>query len=308
MRTCGNQQDMVVIINGSAGNGHDEDKLAEIDGQLRAAGCRAESVLASPDEIHNVVEKAMQAGTGIIVVGGGDGTLSLVAAMLVDTDVILGVLPMGTLNHFAKDLSIPLDLPAAVQTVLHGRVAKVDVGEVNGRVFINNSSMGIYPDIVRLRQRQQRRFGTGKWLAFARAIWSVLRRSERLNLRIAGANHTSSRRTPFVFVGNNEYRHAGLDLGSRESLHGGLLGVYTTRRVGLLGIFQITLKALTGRLTEGMDYDALSANEVVIETRSARVRVANDGEVEWMTSPLRYRSRAAALGVIVPASIEAEDG
>lgn len=300
MNTHNDADDIAVIINGSAGCGHDDDKLAEIEAQLRAAGCPAEAVLASADEMDGAVERAVQGGARTIVVGGGDGTLSLAAARLADSDITLGILPMGTLNHFAKDLDIPLDLPAAVRTVLHGHVAKVDLGEVNGHVFINNSSVGIYPDIVRLRERQQQRFGTGKWLAFAAAIWIVLRRGTRLTLRIAGADRELPRRTPFVFVGNNEYRHAGLDFGSRESLQGGELGVYTTRKQGFLGLLGITLKGLAGRLKEGADYDTLRAREVVIETRRHRLRVANDGEVHWMTSPLRYRSRVGALQVRVP--------
>lgn len=293
---------VAVIINGSAGNGHDEDKLGQIESHLRAAGCDAKAVLSSPEEMRAMVQKRVDEGVGIIMVGGGDGTLSLVASMLAGSDVRLGVLPMGTFNHFAKDLEIPLDLPAAVETALHGRVAHVDVGEVNGHVFINNSSMGIYPDIVRMRERQQQRFGTSKWRAFAAAIWSVLRRGARLKLRIVGAERELDLRTPFVFVGNNEYRHAGLDFGSRTSLQGGVLGVYTTRRKGFFGILGITLKGLAGQLEETADYDALSGAEVVIHSSRDRLRVANDGEVTWMSSPLRYRSRVAALQVMVPAS------
>ncbi|MEO8809488.1 MAG: diacylglycerol kinase family protein [Rhodanobacter sp.] len=299
---------VAVLINGSAGGGHDDNGLAEIDAQLRAAGCTAEAVLVSAQEITSAVEKAVHEGVGTLVVGGGDGTLGLVASILAGTDIILGILPMGSLNHFAKDLGIPPDLPGAVRTALQGCVAHVDIGEVNGRVFINNSSIGIYPDIVRLRERQRQRFGTGKWLAFAAATWAVLRRGARLKLRIAGADRELTRRTPFVFVGNNEYRHAGFDFGSRSSLQGGVLGVYTTRKQGLLGILRITLKGITGRLDQGADYDALSATEVVIETHRHRVRVANDGEVEWMTSPLRYRSRVAALQVMVPRSFHMKDG
>lgn len=300
MNTQGHPNEIAVIINRSAGCAHHQDTLAEIEAQLTSAGWHVKAVLASPSEIGDAVDSMVKSGARLVAVGGGDGTLSAVAALLVNTDIILGVLPMGTMNHFAKDLAIPLETGAAVSTLMHGRVAQVDVGEVNGRVFINNSSMGIYPDIVRLRERQRQRFGTGKWLAFAAAIWIVLRRGERLDLRIAGDDRKVIRRTPFAFIGNNEYQHAGLDLGSRKSLHSGLLSVYTTRRQGLLGVLRITLKSLTGRLGKRVDYDEMATREVVIETRRDHVRVANDGEVEWMTSPLCYRSRAASLKVMVP--------
>ena len=118
-------------------------------------------------ELPALAAEARAAG-GVVVAGGGDGTIAAVAAALVDTDVTLGVLPLGTLNHFAKDLGIPLDLEAAVRTLFAGNVARVDVGEVNGRIFLNNSSIGFYPQIVRERERLQRH-GTGKWVAVARA-------------------------------------------------------------------------------------------------------------------------------------------
>ena len=112
----------------------------------------------------------------LVVAGGGDGTLSAVAAALVGTDTALGVLPMGTLNHFAKDLGIPLKLEKAVQTLFTGKIARVDVGEVNGRIFLNNSSIGFYPRIVQARKREQRR-GRSKWVAFAQAAATVFRKS-----------------------------------------------------------------------------------------------------------------------------------
>ena len=297
-------QNIAVIINGSAGVGHDEDNLRDIEAQFRSSGLPVNVVLAKARELGDAVEKAMDDNASIIVVGGGDGSLSSVAALLAGSDTALGILPMGTLNHFAKDLNIPLSLQDAVRTVIEGRVAEVDVGEVNGRVFINNSSIGIYPDIVRLRERQRERFGTRKWLAFVAATWAVLRRGARVKLRIAGAGEEMTRRTPFVFVGNNEYQHAGFDLGSRTSVQRGVLGLYTTRRQGLWGILRITLKGLAGRLDRGEDYDMLTAAEIVLYTRRDRLRVANDGEVEWMQSPLRYRSRAGALRVIIPAQID----
>src|SRR5205085_3689399 len=101
--------------------------------------------------------------------GGGDGTQSAIASRLAGTQLVHGVLPLGTLNHFAKDLGIPLQLDEAVRTLAEGRVLEVDVGEVNGRVFINNSSLGLYPEIVRERELQQMRLGKSKWRALASA-------------------------------------------------------------------------------------------------------------------------------------------
>src|SRR5581483_6186931 len=120
----------------------------------------------------------------VIVAAGGDGTLNAVASALVGTDIALGVLPMGTLNHFAKDLKIPLDVAHAARAIAEGHTKTVDVGVVNGRIFVNNSSLGLYPHIVRARELKQHRPGWGKWTALVWATWLVLRRSPFLRLRL----------------------------------------------------------------------------------------------------------------------------
>src|SRR5512141_2280718 len=162
--------DAAVIINRESGSGHDSEWADTLAAKFRAHGVQAEITLAdNGDEIARAVRDAIAAGVQTVVAGGGDGTINEVASLLVGTKLTLGVLPLGTLNHFAKDLGVPLDLEGAVRTVVQGRVAEVDVGEVNGRVFVNNSGLGIYPQIVAEREAEQERRGTGKWAAFARA-------------------------------------------------------------------------------------------------------------------------------------------
>src|SRR5476649_731552 len=116
-------------------------------------------------------KRALARGVDAVVAGGGDGTINAVASVLAGSSVALGVLPLGTLNHFAKDLNIPLDLDQAIATIARGTTAQVDVGDVNGRIFVNNSSLGLYPHIVRARDQQQRRLGRGKWTRLAGHSW-----------------------------------------------------------------------------------------------------------------------------------------
>ena len=233
--------------------------------------------------------------------GGGDGTLSAIASQLAGTGIALGVLPLGTFNHFAKDLNIPLNLDEAVRVIAAGHSTAVDVGEVNGRIFLNNSGLGLYPDIVRHRDRQQRTLGRSKWHAMAWAAWSLLRRYPFVQVRLVIDGEARCWRTPFVFVGNNEYTMEGLRIGGRERLDAGRLCLYIAHRPGRLGLLRLALHALFGRLRQASDFDALSATELVIETRRKRLYVATDGEVWPMTTPLRYRVRPGALRVIVPA-------
>ena len=125
---------------------------------------------------------------------------------------MLGVLPLGTLNHFAKDLNIPPDLDAAVNIIANRKTLDIDVGEVNGRVFINNSSLGLYPDVVRGRELRQR-LGFGKWHSLARSAFSVFRRYPLLDVRLTVDGKEITTRTPFVFIGNNEYQIESFDIG-----------------------------------------------------------------------------------------------
>ena len=290
---------MILVMNRSAGG--PDDPQAHILELFRAEG--QEPRVLQPNGARNiaaVAREAAQSDDRIVVAAGGDGTISAVADALAGTGKVLGVLPVGTLNHFAKDLGIPLDLEAAVRTIQEGNVAAIDVGEVNGRIFINNSNLGIYPHIVARREAQQQRLARGKWLAFFWATVQALRRFPFLDLRIAFEGQQIVRRTAFLFVGNNEYKIAGFELGSRACVNGGKLGLYLSQGTGRLGLFRLAFHALFGRVDQAKDFDVFCVTEARIETRKRRLLVACDGEVERMQSPLHYRIRPAALQVLVP--------
>jgi len=293
----------LVLLNARSGNGSGSETRAEIASLFAAAGFATEVVLAeAPADFRAALERARAAGTRLVVAGGGDGTQAAVAAEVAGTDCVQGVLPLGTLNHFAKDLGIPLKLEDAVRTIAEGRVLQVDVGEVNGRVFINNSSLGLYPEIVRERELQRMRLGKGKWRALASATLHAMRRSHGIAVRIESGSQEQVHRTPFVFIGNNRYTMQGLDIGARASLQGGELALYFARRRGRLALLRLALRALFRRLDQAQDFEMLAGEAFVIGTREARIRVATDGELAVLQTPLRYRIRPGALRVMVPAA------
>jgi diacylglycerol kinase family enzyme len=299
-RAANDSNSMIVIMNRGAGGRDDpEARIVEL---LRSHHGQEPRVV-HPDQTRDIAALARQAARTsepVIVAAGGDGTIGTVAAALVGSDKILGVLPVGTLNHFAKDLNIPLDLENAVLTIAKGETAAVDVAEVNGRIFINNSSLGLYPHIVSRREAQQQRLSRGKWTAFFWATIQALRRFPFLDLRIAFEAREIFRQSAFLFVGNNQYEIAGFNLGSRACVSAGNLGLYLTHRTGRLGLFRLAFHALFGRVDQAKDFDAFCVTEARIETRKRRLLVACDGEVELMETPLLYRSRPAALRVRVP--------
>ncbi len=222
-----------------------------------------------------------------------------VAAAILESDKTLGVLPFGTVNHFAKDLGIPLDLEGAVGTIVAGHAVRVDVGEVNGRIFLNNSSLGLYPRIIRRRDKRQR-LGWGKWPAYVWAAIAVLRRYPFLEIRLSSDGTTLVDRTPFLFVGNNEYNMERLNIGSRACLDKGELSVYATSRTGRLGLIRLALRALLGGLRQDRDLLAFTTTDLWVGTRRKRVRVALDGEVTIMDPPLHFQVRPGALRVLTP--------
>ena len=294
-----------IIINASSGA---DDKNSLRDNLKELFSARGVipmiSLVRDPHRLRTTAGQLLREGYDPIVAGGGDGTVSTVASALIDTQTPLGILPLGTLNHFAKDMKIPLDIEGAVQVILEGSIAAVDVGEVNGHIFINNSSLGLYPSIVHHRQQQQERLGRGKWPAFVWAALGVMRRYPFLNVRLTADTVELKRRTPFVFVGNNEYKMEGVHIGARVCLNAGKLSLHVAHRTGRWGLVRFAIRALLGSLRHEKDLDVLCTQELWIETKQKRLRVATDGEVSLMQTPLHYRIRPGALRVLVPGTTD----
>jgi YegS/Rv2252/BmrU family lipid kinase len=290
---------IAVILNSASGTGKTEvvrERVAEL---CREAGREAHiTVAVDSDELRRSVEAALAANPEAIVAGGGDGTLCSVAGALAGRDLPLGVLPLGTLNHFAKDLGVPLDLDEAMRVVLAGRSERVDVGEVNGRVFLNNTSLGLYPLIVRQRA-QHRVHGPAKWVVAAFATLREVRRHRELTVRIVIEGKETIHRTPILFVGNNRYHAGGRDLGSRETLRGGHLAIYIVKGCGRRHLLYLAAKMLAG-VGYREELEVLLTDAATIEAGGTRIELAVDGELEYFEPPLKYRIRPQALRVLLP--------
>jgi diacylglycerol kinase family enzyme len=292
---------ITVVVNGAAGGNRDTDVASRVSALFREVAVPVTVVSFSTGSEATAAVRSMAQRSGqIIVAAGGDGTVSTVAAGLVGTDTPLGVLPFGTLNHFAKDAGIPLEPAQAAGVVAAGRTLRVDVGQVNDRTFVNNSSLGVYPDIV-VERDTLREDGYRKWTAFAVATTRVLRNYRGLTVTITAGASTEGVRTPFLFVGNNEYETDGLRLGARARLDSGRLFAYLAPRVHARELPKMLLLAVTGRAREQYQLKSFAARELQVGTpESGTVRVALDGEVALMQTPLRYLVRPRALRVIVP--------
>ena len=295
---------VAIVLNSASGDGAADAARSAIAPVFEAAGISTEFLmLAEGDDLSAILTRVLASGVDAIVAGGGDGTVNSVAAAVVGHDVTVGVIPLGTLNHFARDLGIPLDAADAARVIVAGHTIPVDVAEVNGRIFLNNSSVGLYPRIVQLRERYKAR-GIEKWIVAAWATFRVTRRSNPLRVLLNVDGKRVSRTTPLVFIGNNEYRMAGFDAGSRASLTDGRLAIYIVATSGQLGFLKLTWRILTGTAHGSGDLLMLRATEATIdvpdEVAMTQLPVALDGEIDSVELPLRYAIRPGALRVAVP--------
>jgi len=289
-----------VLINSGAGSVKGDNDRANLLRLLAATVPDADIRCSSADvTMDQLIRQAMKDAPTLLVAGGGDGTINSVAAAIVDTSTVLGVLPLGTLNHFADDLGISATIAEAVDVLHNGVVRQVDVGAVNDRIFLNNAGLGLYPEIVERRERKQRA-GSSKWPAAFAATVEALIRYRQLGLRFRVNGVASLRRTAAVFVGNNEYTNPDSFEPRRASLTTGLLAAYIPRARGRWRLIWDAIGALVGSVREADGFELLVSTEFTVESKSPLVRVSIDGEVVRLETPLQFRSRARALRVLAP--------
>lgn len=278
---------------------------ARLEEGFAAGGVLAELCFLPSGELRAALQAALaDARDGSldgVVVGGGDGSVNCAAGVLAGTPVPLGVLPVGTLNHFAKDLGMPLELAAAAEAIARAEPRSVDVAEVNGRVFVNNSLLGVYPYMVADRERRRRLHGLGKWLAMSLAFLRMLARFPRRRLEIVVGGETTRHRTPCLFVGVNEYEVERFKLQRRGGMAGGQLWLLVAKHASPLSFAWFACRtAFRGLDPAAGDFELLRAPFVEVHLAATRAPVSADGELERMRGPLRYRIRPGDLRVLAP--------
>jgi diacylglycerol kinase family enzyme len=292
---------LAIILNTSSGKGPSNGAAGDLKSLFEASGLPARFYeVRESGALSAAIGDAVREKPDAMIAAGGDGTVSAVAGALAGSAIPLGVLPLGTLNHFAKDLAIPHDAKAAVGTIAAGHLKAVDVGRLNDRVFINNSSLGVYPSIVERRDRL-RAAGHRKWPSFVRATLEVLQDEEEMFVRLDTGGQRVVSRTPFLFVGNNAYRVEGVRLGARRRLDEGVLCACYAPPVRTRDLPRLLAKSLLGVARSGHSLESVTAGELWVDTLPGRtVQVACDGEVLQMKAPLHYRICPGELNVIAP--------
>jgi len=249
--------------------------------------------------VRAAAEQASERDFEVLVAAGGDGTAGTVAGVAAKAGKTLGVLPLGTFNHFAKDLGISTDLVTAVATLQSPKTACVDLATVNGHSFVNTSGIGLYPRLV-LEREHYRRSGLAWGLAFVSAAWNTLREFRPVNLRLNARGHELAGYTPFVFVGNNPYALERGRLGARTAIDEGVLWIATTFETNRWRFLKLAITVVLGRLDRSHDLHMITTDELRVDSSHSRLFVSIDGEVEMMRTPLLYKVHHRALRVIVP--------
>ena len=293
---------VIVCLNPRAGARHGADLADRIRALFRD---RQRDIELLPFDGSAASLRGKVSSRSTIGAAGGDGTVSAVAALALETSATLGVLPLGTLNHFSRDLQIPQDLEKAIDLVVSSGSTDVDVGFVNNTLFVNNCSLGVYPTVVAARE-QLRRHGHRKWSAMFIAAARVLPRHHRLMVKLDADGEPAVWRTPFVLVANNAYETAGLGFGARHSIQGGRLFAYVAPAVRARQLPVAAAKAIVAGVFRGQDgadgrFEVVDACQMWIDaTGPRRVSIAIDGELSTISLPAHFRIAPRALRVIAP--------
>src|SRR5688572_13329626 len=281
----------VLLNRGGGGVAAEQKAIDEVAAALRGAGIAGDIDLVEGAAIARQARGAVERGDKLLIVGGGDGSVSAAARALVGTETRLAILPLGTLNHFARDLGLPLALDEAVALIASGVERTVDVAEVNGRAFINNAAIGLYPLMLLDRQSQQSRLGRSKRLAVVVASLRTMWNFHAWRLRLIADGGEERVETPLLFVGNNHYRLALPGAGRRNSLEGGKLSVLVMRSKSLPGFLAATARVLIGHQRDDDMEDLGGVTELKVDSARPRLTVGIDGETATLETPLTFRIR-----------------
>lgn len=299
---------LIVVLNAGSGQGDVDATRAAIEAPWREAGRPFEIVLAGggqsvDDAAVEAVARARRAD-GVVVAAGGDGTINTVAQALRGSGLAFGVIPLGTFNYFARVHGVPEDAGAAARALLDARVIQAQAGQVNGRIFLVNASVGLYPKLLVEREAYKKQHGRSR----AGALWSGLctlaREHRQWRLRIASEAGTRDLRTPTLFVGNNalQLERLGIAEAAAVAQGRGIMAAIVVRETGSLGLLGLALRGALGVLGRADQVESFAFAQLVADpVGHRRIRVAIDGEVLMMRPPLRFEA-APPVPLLVPAT------
>ena len=301
---------LFILLNAGSGHAATELQRETIEAVLHAAGRSFTlSVVDDPAQLcvlaRRMAAQAREQG-GILVAAGGDGTINAVAGKAVEAGCLFGVLPQGTFNYFGRTHGIPEDLGDAVRALLGAQVQAVQVGMVNERIFLVNASIGLYPQILEEREADKKQFGRSRVVALMSMIKTAVRAPQYLRIEMERDGKLQKMRTPMLFVGNNRLQIEQLGI---AALDDGKLVAIAPRSVGRLGMIALMLRGALGRLGQASNlvvfgFRSLGVKQVTLYGKRRRIKVAMDGEVTLLDTPLVFRVLEGRLLLLKPECID----
>lgn len=290
-----------VILNAKSGSQKADEARAAIEQVLGKSGRPFHITMATGEELGRITKEKAATDCGVLVAAGGDGTICCVAEAALKHGKTLGVIPLGTFNYFAKNLGIPLEPGEAARVILEGNTVRAPVLDLNGRLILNNTSIGIHPAVLLKRRQIYRRWGRNQISAYLSVLLTAFQPPPRLRVRLATDEGEVTRETPLVMVCSNAFQMEAFGLAGKECLAEGDFALYVARMAGRMTIMRHGWRTLLKRLRPGIDYEVICTSEVTIETlQRRRFRAAVDGDLERLESPLRFRVAPEALCVLAP--------
>ncbi len=289
----------LLIVNDRSGTA-DADLEPALD-RLRDGGIEVRQFTPSePAEIDDIIGQEA-AKADLIVLGGGDGTMSGSAAALLASDRPLGILPMGTANDFARSLEIPSDLEQAAQIIAEGHTRVIDVGLMDARPFLNVASIGFSVEVARFHTGERKR--RLRLLSYPVSWMDAYRRHRPFRARIVCDGSVMDRRCVQLAVGSGRHYGGGLTISEDARIDDGWLRVYYVEPLGVLGWLKLLPSFRFGTLDKHREAELLRAQTVEISTKGARP-INLDGELIGRT-PAGFSIRPKALTVFAPEPADA---
>jgi diacylglycerol kinase family enzyme len=291
----------LVILNTHSGDADKKKIRQAIRSMAATLGVKCDIVAArTVSQVSRAARNAARSDYDVVIAAGGDGTINAIARKLAGTGKPMGLLPVGTFNYFARELEVPSDLAEAFRACFEGETRDVTVGEVNGRMFLNNASIGLYPMILSIRERVYQRWGRKKIAAYWSVLKALVRPHLNLDLTISAGEERRRVRTPMMFVARNAVQLEDFRIPGTACVAGDGFSVYILKPMGKLGLLRVAWRVATRKLAPEYDFDMLCARELRVDSRRILRHVAFDGERVKMLAPLEFRVRRHALTVVVP--------
>ncbi len=284
---------LFVVINAASGHNDAEETVARIADVFGKAGRRHQFLrVDTPSKITEVARKAVRHAAeqgGIVVAAGGDGTLNAVAQAVHGQGPPYAVLPQGTFNYFARTHGISQDIEQSTRALLRARMEPVQVGRVNGRLFLVNASLGLYPQLLEDREAAKEQLGRSRLVAMFSGLRTLANGGHQLTLNIEQAGEQRRIRTPTLFVGNNGLQLERIGIAEEKAMEAGRLVGIVLRQTSGLAMLGLALRGALGRLGDAENVDSFTFKRLDVAPRlTKRIKVALDGEVLWMPAPLRF--------------------